>query len=216
MTETMGDDRAATAAEDEIQVLFDRARAGDQAVVPALGRALDDNAALWRTYGDLGLYARRAWINLISGADLALHASLERKAAEMLDELAGPGVSPLERLLAEQVVASWLVLNHADAMAVQAGQAGVSLRQAQFAVKRQAAAHRRHLTAVAALATLQRLPPSRDVAAPAAEPEGGPRLSAVGADGGGESPSNEAPPPPGRRGPHTAGLAITAASEDVA
>ena len=149
---------AARAAEDEILGLLGRARGGDAEALPELRAALDGHPELWRAYGDLGRHAREAWIGLIGGPDLALQESLGRKVAAMLDELAGPGAPPLERLLAERVVATWLEANYADAAAAQA--AGASPKQASFALKRQESAHRRHLMSIGALATLRKLLPA--------------------------------------------------------
>jgi hypothetical protein len=67
-------------------------------------------------------------------------------------ELAGPDPSPLEALLVGRIVASWLMVSYADAAVAQARE--VSLRQADFARKRQDSAHRRYLTAIGALAMI--------------------------------------------------------------
>jgi hypothetical protein len=128
----------ARAAEDELRGLLARARAGDAAVLPALRAALDGRPELLRTCGDLASRARDAWLGLVAGPDLALKESLGWKAAAMLDELAGPAAAPIERLLAERVVATWLEMSYADVMAEQA--AGASPRQASFVLKRQVGA----------------------------------------------------------------------------
>jgi hypothetical protein len=165
-----GEGPAAVAdSESEIRDLLARARAGDESAVPALRRALAADAAIWSRYADLGWQARRTWIALISGSDLALREALELKAAALLEELAGPGAPPLERLLAERVVATWLEVNHADAMA--ANSAGASIRQADFATRRQGSASRRHLAAIAALAAVRRLMPAAIEIATTAVPE---------------------------------------------
>jgi hypothetical protein len=95
---------------------------------------------------------------VIGGADLGMKESLERKIAAMRAELVGPSSSPLEGLLAERVIASWLQLAHAEASVAQA--ANTTMKQVAFAEKRLDAAQRRHLNAIGALATLQRLIPS--------------------------------------------------------
>jgi hypothetical protein len=95
---------------------------------------------------------------VIGGADLALKESLGRKAAAMRNELVGPSSPPLEGLLAERVVGSWLQLAQAEATVAQATNS--PMKQVAFAEKRLDAAHRRHLHATGALATLQRWMPS--------------------------------------------------------
>jgi hypothetical protein len=142
---------------DELHELVARARAGDLEILPRLRAVLDEHAEVWQC-GDIALIARDSWIALIAGQDLALKELLMRKAGALRAEVAGPDPSPLERLLVDRIVACWLQAHHADAMVAQAG--GVSIRQAEFAGKRQDAAHRRYLTAIGALATTRKLLPA--------------------------------------------------------
>jgi hypothetical protein len=144
--------------EDEIRTVLTRARDGDVEALPRLRELLDHHPEIWAVYGDAAFHARAAWIDVIGGADLALKESLGRKAAAMRNELAGTSSSPLEGLLAERVVASWLQLAQAEATVAQATNS--PMKQVAFAEKRLDAAHRRHLNAIGALATLQRLIPS--------------------------------------------------------
>jgi hypothetical protein len=146
------------AVEAEIRTALTRARDGDVEVLPRLRELLDHHPEIWSVYGDAAFHARAAWIDVIGGADLALKESLGRKAAAMRNELVGPSSSPLEGLLAERVVASWLQLAQAEATVAQATNS--TMKQVAFAEKRLDAAHRRHLNAIGALATLQRLIPS--------------------------------------------------------
>ena len=95
---------------------------------------------------------------MIGGVDLGLKESLERKIAAMRAALVGPSASPLEDLLAERVIASWLQLAQAEATLAQT--ANSTMKQVAFAEKRLDSAQRRHLNAIGALATLQRLIPT--------------------------------------------------------
>jgi hypothetical protein len=146
------------AVEAEIRTVLTRARDGDVEALPRLRELLDHHPEIWAVYGDAAFHARAAWIDVIGGADLALKESLGRKAAAMRNELVGPSSSPLEGLLAERVVASWLQLAQAEVTVAQATNS--TMKQVAFAEKRLDAAHRRHLNAIGALATLQRLIPS--------------------------------------------------------
>jgi hypothetical protein len=150
-------------AEVEIRALLQRARQGDLEVLPRLRHLLDHSPELWEHYGDLSAHAEAAWIALASGSDLQFQESLARKIAALKAELSGPAPSPLERFLIDRIGATWLQVAYADAVAAQAQDA--SLKQVEFAMKRRDRAHRRHLTAVAALATVRRLLPA--VASPA-------------------------------------------------
>jgi hypothetical protein len=114
---------------------------------------------IWEQSGDIARHARESWITLITDQDLAAKEVITRKADSLRADLAGPDPTPLERLLVDRIIACWLQVNHADAMVAQAGD--VSLRQADFARKRQNSAHRRYLTAIGALVTVRRLLPAR-------------------------------------------------------
>ena len=147
-----------------LEAMVARARAGDLEVLPELRSFLDGHPEFWRHAGDLARRAMDLWIGLIAGSDLVAGEALARRAAAMASELAGSAATPLERLLIERGVACWLQANHADASVAQS--AGLSLRQAAFALKRQDSAHRRYLQAIGALAMVRRLLPA------AAEPIG--------------------------------------------
>ena len=139
----------------EVQRLVERARGGDPTEIAALRAAMEHSPNLWKAYGDLATHARNSWIALIAGPDLVLLESLERQVEAMKADLAGPATTPLENLLIERIVACWLQLGHADASAAQSRE--VSLKQADFARKRQDSAHRRYVMAVGALAMTRRL-----------------------------------------------------------
>jgi hypothetical protein len=145
------------AVQEEFASLVARARQGDLEVLPALRQYLDCNQEIWLQAGDIARHARESWISLITGQDLATKEVIARKADALRAELAGPDPTPLERLLVDRIVACWLQVHHADAMVAQAGD--VSLRQADFARKRQNSAHRCYLTAIGALVSVRRLLP---------------------------------------------------------
>jgi hypothetical protein len=143
---------------EDLRELLERARQGDRDALPRLREVLDNCPQLWQHFGDLGRHAEAAWIELVGGQDLYLKESLERKAAAMKVELAGSDPTPLERLLVERIVSCWLQFAHADAVLAQVKD--LSLKQAEFASKRQDRAHRRYLMAIGTLATVRRLLPA--------------------------------------------------------
>ena len=77
-------------------------------------KALDKYPDYFSHAGDLPLIAQHTWLDLLSGADLFLRETVERKLAEIRVELEGANPSPLAKLLVERVVACWLQLNHLD------------------------------------------------------------------------------------------------------
>ncbi len=165
---------------EDLNWLVHRARQGDETVLPQLRDMLDTRPQLWQHYGNVAAHAREAWVRLIAGEDLALRESTARKAEDLSRELAGPAPTVVERLLAERAVLCWLQLHHADSLAAQAFTK--STKVADFWARRQASAHRRHLTSLGALVTLRRLMPgqaggppidSRDCPDPSRNLEGG-------------------------------------------
>jgi hypothetical protein len=141
-----------------IRGLLDRARQGDEAVLPQLREILDTEPGLWRHFGDLAFHARSCWIDLIADADLALKESIARRVEELGRELSGARPSAMEELLVERVLASWLQLEHAEIAAAQAKTPSVAV--AGFVQKRLDRGHHRFLTSLGALATLRRLLPN--------------------------------------------------------
>jgi hypothetical protein len=74
-------------------------------------------------------------------------------------EVAGENPSPLERLLAERVVATWLQVQLFDAF-YALGMKGGTIIQDEFRQKRLDRAHRRHLSAVRTLAQIRKMAPT--------------------------------------------------------
>jgi hypothetical protein len=144
---------------EDLNSLVKRARKGDETVLPQLREMLDTRPELWQHYGNLAGHAREAWLRVISADDLALKESTARKAEDLMRELAGPEPSVVERLLAERAVLCWMQLAHADALAAQS--LSQSRHLGDFWAKRQAGAHRRYLSSLAALVTLRRLLPGQ-------------------------------------------------------
>ena len=140
---------------ERLQRLVQRAEQGDETVLGELRAALDVNPWVWERYGDLAKQSQGAWLQLVAGKNLLLLESAQRKAEQMRAELAGPAPSPLERLLVERVVSTWLQVHYSDASYAQLK--GATPAQHATALGRQNSAQGRHLQALRALATVRRL-----------------------------------------------------------
>lgn len=138
---------------DHLDWLLQRARQGDEDVLPEL-RAWLDRSAVWRQFSDLGRQARDAWLRLITGNDLVLRESLLKKLSDLQKELISGGATPIERLLVDRILANWLRLHVAELAATQATN---RLKLAEFWDKRQSRAERAYLASLGALTTLRRL-----------------------------------------------------------
>jgi hypothetical protein len=137
----------------ELARLLERAELGDKAVLPMLRQYLDEHPAIWQEYGDLAQHAE-ATIGLeICGCDLLLGECIRRKLKALKAELGG--ASAAERLLAERVALSWLEGHLYDRLMAQARKAGAAGLRALPDL--QDRAHRRHLAALKALATVRKL-----------------------------------------------------------
>jgi hypothetical protein len=181
---------------EELGRVIETARGGDPEALARLRAYLDTYPELGRALGDLAGLVERSWLGLVVGSDAALEEATTRRLAALKSELAGPGAPPLDRLLAERVAACWLQVQAADAAAAGAMESGPG-REAQ-ALRRQQAAHRRYLTAMATLATVQRLLPRPGPA----DAEPGPTDPAIAAGSppttaAGRALPPSAPQPPG-------------------
>jgi hypothetical protein len=141
--------------QDELARLLQRAEQGDHAVLPRLREALDADARLWRHYGDLAAQAEASLILLAAGKNFLLAESLQRKLKALKEELGGESPSPLDRLLVERAIMTWLQTAYFDGLLAQAK--GASEAQVKMLQQMQDAAHRRHLSAVKTLATVRKL-----------------------------------------------------------
>jgi len=143
---------------DEVRTLLARAATGDRDALPALRALLEDRPGVWAKLGDLAAHVQMAWVDRIGGPDVAVKEALVRKAEDLRSELAAPGATPLERLLIDRVVATWLEVHAADLDAAVVGD--VLPERVELAMKRQEAAGRRHTRAVESLVSLRRLLPA--------------------------------------------------------
>jgi hypothetical protein len=159
-----------------LQNLVQRAQQGDESALAELQQILDAHPEIWQRSGDLAAQAQAAWLRLISGPDLLLRESVQRKLEEIKTELAGTDPSPLEKLLVERVAATWLQGHYFDA--VYAAVKVNSSDQHRAIVARQHGAQRLFLQSVKMLVTVRKL-----LSAPQKTGEPQPRLFTPGAVG---------------------------------
>jgi hypothetical protein len=156
-----GPGHAEPAAMQELRGLVDRARRGDEAAMPRLRTIFDEQPEVATWLGDLAKHSQEALLRMACGSDLGMAEAIRRSVAALRLELTGPSPPAIERLLAERVVATWLFLYWSEATAAQAMGVATNTRpQIAFCVERMDRAQRRHLAALGALATAQRLLPA--------------------------------------------------------
>lgn len=124
-------------------------------------KVLRQHPRMWRYWGDLEIQARASFARALGGKEgVYLKVSAEWKAKELLDAIAGPAPSPLERLLASRIATCWIELHALDLMVAQEVKPGVG-RLGPDAIdaadKRRGRAHKRYLAAIHELALVRRL-----------------------------------------------------------
>ena len=127
----------------------------DKNAVPEFRKLLGQEPHLADIGGNLARIAEGNLVAALAGEQLYLREMLLAKLKTMRSELAGPQPSPIERLLVERVVACWLQVYDADAIAAQPE--SVTFVQGDYNQRRQDRAHRRYLSAIRTLALVRKL-----------------------------------------------------------
>ena len=153
------EERRATLA--KLRDLMGRAQDGDKEAAVAMRETLDGSPDLaWRLIHGPGKRAELALIDeIIKDGDLASKELLKDQLKSMRIEVAGENPSPLERLLSERVVATWLQVQLFEALYVY-GMENEVMRQGDYRQKRLDRSHRRHLSAVRTLAQIRKMGPA--------------------------------------------------------
>jgi len=141
---------------EEVQSVLDRAHEGDREVLPRIREALDEVSELAEALFDLSREAERSLIRHMSGENLLVQEALPRQLKAMKEELAGANPSPLERLLVERVVATWLQLSFYEDHYVK-NLGNLYIDQGEYHQRRLDRLHRRHLSAIRTLAQVRKL-----------------------------------------------------------
>jgi hypothetical protein len=141
-----------------LKALLERGNAGDATALPELERAFDEHPELTALLGNLAQHAEQALLNLIAGPSLTGREAVGRYTDSLRQELFATVASPLERLLAERVVLTWLWSQYADLDVAQRLSQGQGATPAcREADKRRHRAHLRFLSATKALAVVRKL-----------------------------------------------------------
>ena len=145
---------------DELKALMVSAHEGDASVLPKIREILDEAPSLARKFMDPAKITERSAVDLYStGEDLLVRETIPRVLKQMRSELAGEHPTPLESLLVDRVVATWLQVQCYETLYAQnAGK--MNLVQSDHHQRRMDRAHNRHLSAVRALAQIRKMGPA--------------------------------------------------------
>ena len=142
---------------EKLQDLLRLAERGEENAVPEIRRILNEHSDLTWDFLDLAKVAENVLIeNMTREQDLATRELMRSQLETMKQEIAGNEPSPLERLLSERVIVTWLEVQFFEALYVR-NMRNLSVTQADFHQKRLDRAHKRHLSAIRALAQIRKL-----------------------------------------------------------
>jgi len=140
--------------------LVGKANEGDEKAVPVIRKILDGSPDLAWRLRNVGRLAERLLISkMTEEGDAAAKEMMEHQLESMRLEVAGENPSPLEVLLAERVVATWLQVQLFEAL-YASGLGKHALTQGNYYQKRLDRAHGRHLSAVRTLAQIRKMGPA--------------------------------------------------------
>jgi hypothetical protein len=133
----------------DLDPLIKRANAGDDDALEQLREVFDQWPEIWQQVGDLARACERKLVTLLAGDSRYVQEAVARKAEALRLELLGDDASPLERLVVEQVVISWMELHFLQIKL--AGDGGNTLTFAKYSATVKAEAQRRFDTAMKSL-----------------------------------------------------------------
>jgi hypothetical protein len=142
----------------ELQALLEKGSQGDLSVLPQLKKAFDEHPELAERMGDLVRHAQDSLLTLVAGSCLTAREAIARQASALRERLMKTAASELEKLLVDRVVISWIQVYHGDIdLANQLLKVFGAAKTVQAAQRRLDRAHSRYLSAIKALATIQKL-----------------------------------------------------------
>jgi hypothetical protein len=141
---------------DTVRCLSELAERGDPGALRQLRRVLASRPGVWKSLSELGRQVEEALIQRVSSPNLLLAECLRLHLQAMKGELGGPSPSPAELLVIESLAASWVWLNHLDALTIQVVDS-LSPARVRMLLSLGSPAHRRFSRAVRMLMTLRRL-----------------------------------------------------------
>jgi hypothetical protein len=142
---------------EKLQDLPRLAKKGDKDAVPEIRQILSEHPDLALRFVDVAHIAEYALIEMMTKEqDLAAKELIRCQLEVLREEIAGKNASPLERLLSERVVVTWLEVQLFEALYAQ-NMRNLTIPQAEHHQKRLDRAHRSHLSAIRALAQIRKL-----------------------------------------------------------
>jgi len=147
----------------ELEALSDKARDGDKEAMRELRQALRESSPeIVARASDFALTGQRVLAETIAGDEPLREEAIVTRLELMRAEVAGENPTPLEVLLTERVVSSWLVVEVLEALMNAQLRRGDDVPRAptsylKFIIGWLESAHRRHLSSIRELARVRKL-----------------------------------------------------------
>jgi hypothetical protein len=144
---------------DDLKGCLVQAQAGDEEALTKVREILKEAPRLARIFVDLAKVAEHSFVKRVSGDNPLVQEAIPPQLKAKREELAGPEPSPLEKLLAERIVACWLQLQYAEAIYAQ-NLGDMNMAQSEYHQRRLDRLHRRYLSSIKSLAQIRKLGPA--------------------------------------------------------
>jgi uncharacterized protein YllA (UPF0747 family) len=140
---------------DTLRTTVAEAEAGSEEALDAVAKILEESPDFARFFANLANTLERSYAERISCGSPVAQKALPVRLETMRGEIAGPGSLPLERLLAERIVACWLELHYANLLYMQE-LPNLSLKQDDYYQKRLDRLNKRYLASIKNLAQVRK------------------------------------------------------------
>jgi hypothetical protein len=143
---------------EKLRDLLRLAEKGQEDAVPEIRQILSEHPDLAWRFVDVAHIAEDTLIKkMTKEGDLATKELIRCQLEAMREEIAGENPSPLERLLAERVVATWLQIQLFEGLYASGMSKSTTIAWGSFHQKRLDQTYRRHLSAIRTLAQMHKL-----------------------------------------------------------
>jgi hypothetical protein len=145
-------------AVEKLRDLLRLAKEGQEDAMPKIRQILSEHPDLAWRFVHLAHMAEDILIGKVTReGDLATKELFRCQLKAMREEIAGENPSPLERLLAERIVATWLQIQLFEGLYASGMSRSMTIAQGSYHQKRLDQTYRRHLSAIRALAQMRKL-----------------------------------------------------------
>jgi hypothetical protein len=144
-----------------LEELVEMSGKGDKKPLPEIRRILKESPDLAWQLMDVGRVAEWRYTEvMLNEEDLGLKEVLRCQLAAMREEIAGDNPSPLEQLLAERIVLTWLQIQLFEDLYASGMSKSTTIAQGNYHQKIIDQAYKRHLSAIRSLAQIRKLGPA--------------------------------------------------------